>query len=336
MRTKGEKPATMSDVARRAGVSLKTVSRVFNKERYVAEDKRDAVLKVAAELDYQPAIAARGLAGNRSFMIGLFVDDASGDYVLKVIRGLLKACHDTGNHLVVEVLQSHEDLDKVRSAVSSVRFDGVVLPPPLCDSVPILELLAKRGIPAVRVGPGFPYDDFMSVAIDERSAARDMTLHLLGAGHRRIGFIKGDPEHACSKEREAGFRDAMKSKGADVDESLVVPGLFHFESGRLATIDLMANADRPSAIFASNDEMAAGAYEAIRELNLSVPNDVSVVGFDDDVLASVLAPALTTVRQPVEDMATAAVKMLTKDVDVADSSSLFPFNILSRASVRSL
>lgn len=335
MQVKKQKPATMSDVARLANVSMKTVSRVFNKEKYVSEEKREKVLAVAKSLNYQPALAARSLAGRKSYMIGLFVDDASGDYVSKVLRGLLNACEENDNHLVVEIIRETGDKEKIQRTLASVRFDGVVLLPPLCDDPVMLEALKGSGIPTARVGPGFSEEGIATVSIDDEGAAYHMTKYLLDQGHSQIGFIKGDPKHACSDQREEGFRRAMADHGLTINEAFVQQGFFSFDSGRLATETLMQLRDRPTAIFASNDEMAAGALEAVQKFDLKVPDNVSVVGFDDDILASVTVPALTTIRQPVEEMAKAAYALVTSD-DSRQQDPVFPFEIRERASVQTV
>lgn len=329
----------MSDVARLAGVSMKTVSRVFNNEKYVSDDKKEAILKVAAELNYQPLMVARGLASGRSYMIGLFVDDPSGDYVSKVMRGLLKACDKAGNQLVVQLLRDPEDISKVRHALASVRFDGVVLPPPICDNMAVIDALRDSGIPTARIGPEHQLPDMHDVNIDDYKSAYEMTQYLLDQGHRRIGLIKGDPSHACSARREHGFRTAMRDHGAAVDEGLVVDGMFSLETGRKAAERLLSGPTRPTAIFASNDEMAAGVFGVAQRHGLSVPGDLSIAGFDDDVIASIVSPALTTVRQPVEAMAETAHALITRGapLDAAPAAhTVLPFEILIRDSVRKL
>jgi LacI family transcriptional regulator len=308
----GAKPknATMSDVARLAGVSMKTVSRVFNNEKYVSEDKKKKILEVAAALNYRPSLQARGLAGSRSFMVGLFVDDPSGDYVSKVLRSVLNCCHDAGSHLVVEVLRERGDDAKLRQTLNSIKFDGVVLAAPICDDLVVLNALRETGVPVARIGPGVEAPDMAKVQIDDYQAAFEMTAHLIGMGHRRIGFVKGDPNHGCTIDRERGYARAMQAHGLPVENDLIVPGMFSFASGRKAAEALFDRPDRPTAVFVSNDEMAAGVLAVAREKGIDVPGEVSLAGFDDDVLATIVSPTLTTVKQPIEAMAQAAFDMI--------------------------
>ncbi len=331
-----KKPATMSDVAKEAGVSLKTVSRVFNNEKYVTEDKKARILEAAKTLNFQPAVAARGLAGGRSFMIGLFVDDASGDYVAKMMRGLVNACDATGTHLVVEVIRDLDDVSKVQRAVASVRFDGVILPPPLCDAPALLAFLRENGVPVARIGAGQALEDFASVYIDEELAAYKMTDYLIAKGHKKIGFIIGDPEHACSALRETGYRRAMAAAGLTVEDRFLAQGYFNFPSGRDAAQTLMQGAPDLTAVFASNDEMAAGAVDYLSNAGVRVPDDLSVVGFDDDIAASMMSPTLTTVRQPIEDMARQAHALICNPGDYQKIQHRFSVDIVERQSVRAV
>lgn len=307
------KNATMSDVAKLAGVSMKTVSRVFNNEKYVSQDKKDKILEAAAELNFKPSLQARGLAGHKSYIVGLFVDEPSGDYISKVLRSTLRACGEAGYHLVVEVLKERGDEAKLRRVLNSIRFDGVVLSPPICDDLVVLNALRASGVPTARIGPGLDAPDMVQVQIDDYRAAYEMTEYLIGKGHKRIAFIKGDPNHACSMERERGYVRALQGHGIPVSYDLMVPGMFSFASGRAAAETLFAGAVRPTAIFAANDEMAAGVLAVARERGIQVPSELSIVGFDDDAVATVVSPALTTVRQPVEEMAAAAFEMLMGD-----------------------
>jgi len=335
-----EKTATMIDVAQLAGVSLKTVSRVFHNEKYVSKDKKAKVLEAAARLNFQPSLQARGLAGSKSFIIGLFVDDPSGDYISKVLRSTLHSCEAAGYHLVIEVLKERGDEAKLTQVLRSIRFDGVVLSPPICDDIMVLEALRKNHVPTARIAPGIEAEDTVEIRIDDYQAAYDLTKYLIGQGHKRIGFIKGDPNHACSLERERGYVRAMQAAGLPIKNDLVVPGMFSFESGRQAAEALLALDESPSVIFASNDEMAAGVLAIARERGVSVPADLSIVGFDDDAIATIVSPALTTVRQPVEAMAALAFEMLmdgkTSAADPAARCRQLDYEICFRESVAQL
>lgn len=319
------KKANIKDVARMAGVSIKTVSRFLNNEKYIKAETRKKVEKAIKVLSYRPNIQARGLRGDRSYMIGLFLDDPSGDYIAKVQRGILKACDKVGSHLVVEVLSQRGSDVKVRELLSCVNFDGVILTPPVCDDVVILNALRNAQVPAVRVGAGMPLEDMIQVGIDDYRAAKEMTEFLISQGHKKIGFIKGDPDHGCSHDRERGYIHALQSAGITIKSELIVNGMFTFESGRHATEELLALEDRPTAIFCSNDEMAFGAMGIIQKNGLNIPEDISLTGFDDNEMAKIVLPPLTTICQPVEEMAIRAVNhlMLPNDQNkAADKKSI--------------
>jgi len=334
------KNATISDVARLAGVSMKTVSRVLNNEKYVSKDKKEKVLAVAAQLNYRPSLQARGLAGNRSYMIGLFVDDPSGDYISKVQRGILRRCEEAGCYLVVDVLRERGNDAKLRQILNSIRFDGVVLSSPVCDDVAVLDALRERKVPTVRIGPGVDASDMAQIEIDDYKAAFEATEYLIKLGHTRIGFVKGDPNHGCSLDREQGYSKAMRAHGITVSNDLVAPGMFSYDSGYAAAETLLKRDAPPTAIFASNDEMAAGVVACAQSLGLRVPADLSVMGFDDDFLSTIMSPAITTVRQPIEDMAASAVDLILeakgKSAALEDKTVIFDYELIIRKSVQKL
>ncbi len=328
---------TIHDVADRAGVSIKTVSRVLNKEPNVKPETRDRVLAAAEALRYRPNVSARSLAGSRSYLIGLFFDNPSPAYVSDVQRGAVTRCRDAGYHLVVEPVERSDEADIVRATVATLRPDGVILTPPVCDRARVLDALDESGTRYVRIAPDTDVGRAAYVWMDDKLAAYEMTLHLLSLGHRQIGFIKGDPEHGASHLRFEGFAQAMADNGAEVDEALVRQGYFSFRSGVEAAEDLLSGKSRPTAIFASNDDMALGVLSVAHRHRLSVPEDLSVVGFDDTPAASTMAPQLTTVRQPTFEMARAAAEMLISgECDLAGGgkppSRLLPFEVVVRES----
>jgi LacI family transcriptional regulator len=334
------KSATISDVARLAGVSMKTVSRVFNNEKYVSKEKKEKILQVAEELNYRPSLQARGLAGSKSHIIGFLVDKFEGDYLAKVLRGLLDKSETAGCQLVVEALHDKGRESRLRRILNSMKLDGVVLASPICDDVVLLDILAKAKVPTVRIGPGFDYEGTYKVSIDDFEAAYQMTEYIISCGHKRIGFIKGDPQHGCALERERGYVRALQVHGLPIENGLFAPGQFNFESGRQAANLLLDAPNPPTAIFASNDDMATGVLAAARERGLQVPDDLSIVGFDDAFASTVVSPALTTVHQPVTKMASDAFDLLTRQEKAvgADTDTEFmphPFALCLRDSVSS-
>jgi LacI family transcriptional regulator len=333
-------PATISDVAEVAGVSIKTVSRVFNEEPNVREETRKRVLQVVADLDYHPNLAARSLAGRKSFLIGLLYDNPCANYILGLQSGSLDRLRgDKWRLLVVPCEESARMGGK--STVSMVRaagVGGVILTSPICDNAEIVnELLAAR-IPMVRIAPADSVGvDAVapSVGMDDRSAAAEITRHLIELGHRRIAIILGDPTHSSNDERWAGFCRAMTEAGLTIDPSLIGRGLYTFESGLEAARPLLDRADRPTAIFAQNDDMAAGAIVAAGELGIAVPGELSVAGFDDSQIASTVWPRITTIRQPIRAMAQAATDALVKIMEGthrAPEHRLMPYELIVRES----
>ena len=306
-------PPTIIDVAREAGVSIKTVSRVMNAEPGVRPDTRSHVLRVMAELKYRPQQSARSLAGGRSFLIGLLYYDPSAAFVAGVQQGATLRCREAGYHLVVESLHNDApDLEQqIDRMVSALRPDGMILTPPLCDNPQVLKALRDSGTPCVLVSPARDIEGAPSVRMDDTRAAEEVTNLLISLGHTRIAFIKGPPDQAASKLRYKGYLRAMKAHQIAVHDELVHQGDFIFSSGVEAAHHLLSRSARPSAVFASNDDMALGVLATAQRLGLSVPGDLSIAGFDDSPASGLVWPPLTTVRQPMGEMARAAVEMIT-------------------------
>ena len=303
---------TISDVARRAGVSIKTVSRVMNNEPGVRADTRAKVLAVIAELRYRPSQSARSLAGARSFLIGLLYFDPSAAFVSGVQQGATMRCREAGYHLVVESMDNDaDDLgEQVHRMVSTLRPDGMILTPPLCDNPHVLKALHDSGTPTVLVSPAKQRKDMPSVRMDDVHAAEEITNLLISLGHRRIAFIRGAPDQAASALREQGFVNAMKAARVEIAPELVLDGDFRFESGVAATHQLLKLRHHPTAVFASNDDMALGVLAAAQRQGLAVPGDLAIAGFDDSPASALVWPPLTTMRQPTVAMARAAVDLL--------------------------
>jgi LacI family transcriptional regulator len=308
--------STIEDVARAAGVSAMTVSRVINGGKNVRESTRAAVLEAVKKLSYSPNSAARSLAAGEATHIGLLYANPSAAYLSQFLIGALHAARRAGAHLVIESCES-EDADEqaeVTRRFATSDVEGVILPPPLSESQPILAELASIQMPFVTVAMGHPSEDSLNVRIDDYAAAAEMTRHLIGLGHRRIGFIKGHPNHIASHDRARGFHDALAEAGIDTRSAPLEQGYFTYRSGLTASERLLARPEPPTAIFASNDDMAAATVSVAHRRGLVVPDDLSVVGFDDTALATSVWPELTTVRQPISAMAEAALEMLLQDL----------------------
>ncbi|MGJ3647981.1 LacI family DNA-binding transcriptional regulator [Sphingomonas sp. GlSt437] len=303
---------TIKDVAREADVSIKTVSRVLNNERYVGEETRRRVADVVARLNFRPSVAARSLAGRRSFQIALICDNPSPYYVYEMQSGIRDRCEADGVRMIAQPYDrdSPKLLDEIESLVEATHVDGLILTPPVSDHRQVLDLLQRRGVRYVRVSPGSDVDAAPSVFIDNEAAAAAMTRHLLALGHTRIGFIAGHPSYATSAQRLEGYGAALREAGLALDPALVVTGNYDFASGAAQGEALLALPDPPTAIFASSDDMAAGVLAAAHRRGLDLPGELSVAGFDDTALAGYVWPPLTTIRQPTRDMAFAAADLL--------------------------
>lgn len=312
--------ATISDVAKLAGVSIKTVSRVVNREANVRDKTRDTVNRAIAQLNYRPSSAARGLAGGRSFLVGLLYGNASDSFLVEIQRGILTACREYHYGLALcPANAGSPDLEKdITDWVGAAHPDGLILSPPLSDNRALVEVLVANNVKFVSVSStGFGYGP--AVHIDEAGAALQMTDHLIRAGHRKIGFIKGPADHACSLARYEGYCAALEAANLSVDDALVAEGDFHFETGVQAANKLLATPKPPSAIFASNDDMASGVMFAAHQRGLSIPQNLAVAGFDDTPRSRQFWPGLSTVKQPIEQIGQRAIERLMEEIVVAPS-----------------
>jgi len=264
--------STITDVAKQAGVSMKTVSRVLNNEPNVAKKTRERVLEVAKELRYSPNLAARGLASSKSYLLALLYDNPSPNYIANIQKGAIDACREAGYHLVVEPVNMRETnvVEAVDLLLERLPVDGIILTPPLCDDEEVLAILKRLKISYVPVAPALDSGDISSVKMDDVQAAYEMTEFLIRQGHRKLGFIKGHPEHSASSLRYQGFVKAMEAVGMDINMEWVTEGDFSFKSGVDAAEKLLGDNDRPTAIFASNDDMAAGIVSAAHMNGLKV------------------------------------------------------------------
>jgi len=305
---------TISDVAEIAGVSPMTVSRVINGEANVREATRDKVNAAIAALSYAPNRAARSLAGAEQMRIGLLYSNPSSAYLSEFLVGSLDQASRSDVQLIVEKCEIGDHEVEVAHHLIRGGIDGVILPPPLCDSQAVLDVLFAAGVPTVVVATGRAPVEAAAVVIDDFHAAQAMTAHLIGLGHVRVGFILGNPNQTASAQRHHGYLAALAEAGLAQDDALVVQGLFTYRSGLDAAELLLEQADPPSAIFASNDDMAAATVAVAHRRGLDVPGDLTVCGFDDSALATTIWPELTTIHQPIAAMSRAAVELLVATI----------------------
>lgn len=325
--------SNIRDVAARAGVAVKTVSRVLNGHPYVSADTKARVEEAMQALDFRPSVAARILSGAKSNQIALIYDNHSPYYMFQIQTGCWECCKEQGIRLLaqpVDVADPHVG-EQVRGLVTETHVDGIILSSPVTDCDPVLRALEAMDIPFVRISPGTNHALTSSVYMDDAQAGDDMTTHLVNLGHRRIGFIKGHPNHMASDDRLFGYRRALDRAGIAYEPGLVAEGEFDFESGVRAGRYFLDMADRPSAIFASNDDMAAGVLAVAHDRNLNLPGELSVAGFDDTTLARTVWPPLTTIHQPMAELARSATEILIAGGDITHRR--LPHALIERASV---
>jgi LacI family transcriptional regulator len=318
--------ATIRDVAREAGVSIATISRVFNGSARVSDDTTRRVREVAERMGYWPNGAARSLITKRTHALGVLLPDLYGEFFSEVIRGIDRAARREGYHLVVS--SSHADASELFAALQTMRgrIDGLIAMAPDLESPAAFEESATR-FPIVLVNPGFDSERCASVATDNVGGARAMVRHLVAAGHRDIAFIAGPANNRDAVQRLQGYRAALRELGIAPSPGLEVHGGFTESSGHEATRELLERVPRPAAVFAANDCMAVGALSALHEAGLRVPDDVAVTGFDDIAMASYLSPRLTTVRVEASRLGERAVQILFGAMQGGDGASV-PHEIL--------
>jgi LacI family transcriptional regulator len=318
-----------------------TVSRVMNGGSNVREDTKRDVLAAVERLNYRPNVAARSLAAGNAMQIGLIYANPSHSYLSQFLIGALDAARFAGCHLVIEPCADAGPAmaEETVRQFSMANVRGAILPPPLSELAPLLAEFQLAGIPCVTVARGVRGPSGPNVRIADRAAAADLTRHLLDLGHRDIAFIKGHPNQQASAERFAGFASAMAAAGIASEALRTEQGYFTSQSGAEAAERLLASAIRPTAIFAANDDMAAGAVGVAHRHGLDVPGDLSVVGFDDTAIATAIWPELTTIRQPIAEMAAMAVKLLLeqlqgveRDGEGARDEIVLPYELVARAS----
>lgn len=333
----------MKDVAAAAGVSHQTVSRVINHSPNVKASVREKVQNAIDELGYAPNMAARRMGGNRSYLILAINDRArtldnwsvgrGNDWVDQMLYGGMMECEHHGYRMLFELVDTEKPVasKQLATALSSLHPDGVVLTPPHSENQDLADLLIASGTPFARIGSNDKADG-INVVMDDQAAAFSATEHLLQLGHTKIAFIAGSAEYLASSARLAGYRTAMKKAGASIEREWEQPGDFSFESGAKAAAKLFQTNNPPSAIIASNDEMAFAVLHEAAQFNISVPDALSVISFDDTPGVRFSVPPLTAIRQPIAAMAKRAAKELIErdsELNAGDEITL-PFELIVR------
>ena len=319
-----------------------TVSRVVNKQGLVKETTRLKVQKAIDELNYRPNLNARRLASGKALFIGLVYHNPSPGYLTKILVGGLSACRENGHHLVLEDLGQHmpfEEPKKTAEALARTGLDGVIVTPPLSDVSEFVETLDQLGLPVIRIAARDIKTDKLHVSMDDEAAVTEIVNHIISYGHKDIAFIRGPENHPSTHHRFAGYKCAMKDNGLDVVADYIKGGDFTYKSGLDAALALLNSSKPPTAIYASNDDMAAGAVTAAYMRGLTVPKDLSVAGFDDTEIATNIWPQLTTIRQPISDMSARAVKLLAAQIhgeeDMKSLKAILDFELIERDSIGS-
>ncbi|MCQ3828287.1 LacI family DNA-binding transcriptional regulator [Microbulbifer elongatus] len=306
--------STINDVAARAGVSIKTVSRVINNEPSVRPATRQKVMDAVEALHYQPNLAARNLAGTRSYTIALIYDNPNAYYVIDMQNGILEACKARGYELLIHPSNSKSANvnDELRALVEHSKVAGLVLTPPFSETQSVIDEVKKLGLDYVRIvsSGAAEGDEDNCIQVDDTAAAYDITKHLIDNGHKRIGFLAGGEEHVSTHGRLEGYKEALQQAGMTIDPDLIIPGEYSFDSGVSGAKALLEKDNPPTAIFASNDEMAAGALFAARLMHIEIPEQLSIVGFEDSPFSRQTWPKLTTAHQPNSEIAKCAAALV--------------------------
>jgi LacI family transcriptional regulator len=314
----------MHDVAQLACVSPMTVSRVINRESTVRPAKRDLVLAAIRKLNYSPSREARSLASADIQRIAVAYSNPSNGYMSEFLLGVLNESSRAGTQLIAEQFSEGDSVGYVLERLRLGGCKGVVLPPPLSEWQDLVDGLSSANIPAVAVATGHGLSHTPSIRIDNELAARELTQHLLDFGHQQFGFIAGHPNQSVSAQRFAGFLAALEGAGISRSSVQVEQGYFTYRSGLESAARILAGETRPTAIFAANDDMAAATSVVAHRMGLDVPKDLSIVGFDDTAIATTVWPALTTVHQPIAEMARAAVNCLMQELRHRRTASISP------------
>jgi LacI family transcriptional regulator len=311
---------TINDVAKHAGVSIKTVSRVTNNESSVRQTTRDKVMASISALNYQPNLAARNLATTKSYNIAFIYDNPNAYYIIDMQNGILNECRLQGYELLIHPCnaKSPNIIDELITMIKQAQIAGIVLTPPFSERPEFIERLTQSNIAFVRILSGSVAPDNRSscVLVDDHKAAYDITQHLIKLGHQSIAFLGGGQAHQSTFERLNGYKAALNDNNIEIDNAMILDGEYSFESGVNGANHLMSLNTKPSAIFSCNDEIAAGALFASRLMNIEIPEQLSIVGFENSPFSRQTWPKLTTADQPNQQIAQQATALL-----IADSKS---------------
>ncbi|WP_196138851.1 LacI family DNA-binding transcriptional regulator [Aliikangiella sp. G2MR2-5] len=323
---------TINDVAKHAGVSMKTVSRVINNESSVRQSTYDKVMASVKALNYRPNNSARSLAGTRSYTIGFIYDNPNAYYVIDMQNGLLSQCRENNYELLIHPCNHQADdlEEELTHLINHSRVAGLVLTPPFSEMPKVSRMLEKMALPYVRIISGLEKGKQAAscIFVNDHEAAYNITQHLIDLGHKQIGFLCGGEEHRSSSERLNGYLAALSDNHVKTSKQWVVEGEYSFDSGVKGAKKLLGRKKKPTAIFASNDEMAAGALFAARLMGISIPDELSIVGFEDSPFSRQTWPKLTTAHQPNQVIAQQAANLLISKIQGQSCEQLEEGNMI--------
>ncbi|MFZ1289586.1 MAG: LacI family DNA-binding transcriptional regulator [Melioribacteraceae bacterium] len=306
-------------IAKEAGVSTATVSRALSGSLSIKDSTREKILKVADQFEYRPSHLARSLSTKRTDTIGLILPELDGDFFMNVIHNIDDEVHKANKYLMVSSTYSHRDeIETVIEFMATSRVDGIILMAPKLNKR--IELISKKKqTPIVFLNTSKSINNIVNFTVDNFNGAKSIVEHLISHGFKKIGMIKG-PEGNCeAEERFKGYQKALEENALNFSKDLIYNGDFTVNSGYNGFINLFNQKNKPDAIFAANDMMAVGIYQAVKYLKLVIPNDIAVAGFDNIFLSQIISPRLTTVKVPIGLLASNAVqyllKMINKEVD---------------------
>ncbi|MEW9121920.1 MAG: LacI family DNA-binding transcriptional regulator [Thermotaleaceae bacterium] len=329
---------TIKDIARLANISHATVSRALNNSPLVNQDTKEKIMSIAKELNYIPNYNAKSLVLNKSYHIGLFFSSInqgpSAHIFYEIIKGVNNVIKDQYN-LIVKGIDEYQDFSRIDRKV----FDGIIVMSQSMKDMAFIYHIIEKKIPLVVLNRELKEDNVINILCDDNRGAYRAIEYLITMGHKKIGFIEGKEEFKSSLERKTGYMDALMDYGLPIYKKFIVKGNYDIDSGYRAMKQMLENEEYPTAVFCSNDDMAVGAMKAIREKNLSVPQDISIIGFDDNIFSNFLTPALTTVQRPIgkigEAGAQALIQFINKD-NVENDRIFISTELIERESVRAV
>lgn len=329
---------TIKDIAKLANVSHTTVSRALNDSPLITTETKEKIKKIAKELNYSPNYSAKSLVLDKSYHIGLFFSTinhgTSSNFFYEVVRGVNNVIKDRYN-LVVKAIDDYQDFNRINKK----NFDGILIMSQSTKDNPFIYHALDKKIPLVVLNREVQEEGLFNILSDDKKGAYKATEYLIKTGHKRIGIIEGREGFKSSQERKEGFLQALIDYGIPFKKEYMIEGSYDLESGYTCMKQLLENQELPTAIFASNDDMAVGAMKAIQEKNFKIPDDISIIGFDDNIFSSFLTPALTTVKRPIEKISDEGAKGLIRLMNgekLLNNPVYMNTELIIRGSVKSL